>query len=135
MDLQRRRQTRRRLSFRASTIIDKIRENEWGYRCVGTRMKQFTLTLLFALSSLSSLTMACGSKTSEPEQPASNEAKVLPVVHGTTPVRSPDGVPQGCPVLEDGLCYKSMEAAAKAAGKDPSTCTLAESYPAQLMCE
>ena len=97
-------------------------------------MKRFLISALL-LSSL--LAAACsstsGSKANDTAAPTDPPAATAPT--GTEPVLGDDGVAVDCPILEGGLCYQTMEAAAKSIGKDPAQCVVMEIYPGQLSCE
>ena len=95
-----------------------------------------THTLRSLLLSLTlATTAAFGCASSDTGEPSAEEPTANQTTTGTKPVLGPDGVPVDCNILYDGLCYKTMNDAAKAAGKDPAKCVVLESYPGQLSCD
>ena len=96
-------------------------------------MKTFLSSALLLSSLLTFSLAACGctAKNAAPTADAPTAAEPT----GTEPVLGDDGVPVDCPILEGGLCYQTMEAAAKSIGKDPTNCVVMEIYPGRLSCK
>lgn len=91
---------------------------------------------------------ACGSAEPVPETPPPDEPVSSRDVGGepipdTPPPTGPcmtggapdDGDAEGCNFRVTGCCYETAEQACAAAGCAMSSCSILESYPAQVRCE
>ncbi len=98
-------------------------------------MKRTFVPVFFAVLAFIPL-LACDPKSSFPksETPA-NQSIPSEKPLGTQPVLGPDGVPENCEIMVDGLCYQEASAACLAADCPLNQCTLLESYPGQVQCD
>lgn len=84
--------------------------------------------ILFLASAL--LLALAGCRSSDPEPADTADPSI-----GTEPVLDDDGLPIDCSILYDGLCYRTLGDAARAAGEDPDRCSVLETYPGKLACD